>query len=199
MPWRTKMRLDQTALLAAVLLAPRSAAHAQTYPAKPVRIIVPFAPGGATDIVTRARRAEADRGVGPARSSSTTARGAGGNIGARARRRRRRPTATRCFMTSGSIVTANQHIYRKMPFNPEKDLVADHQRRERAADRRGPPELRRRKTLKELHRAREGEARIDDLRLGRRRLADASRRGELRLHRRASTSSTCRTRAKARR
>jgi len=38
--------------LSAVALAP-FAAHAQTYPAKTVRIIVPFSPGGATDIVTR--------------------------------------------------------------------------------------------------------------------------------------------------
>jgi len=34
------------------------------------------------------------------------------------------PDGYTLFMTSGSIVTANQHIYRKMPFDPAKDLVA---------------------------------------------------------------------------
>ena len=45
------MRYPGLFVLAAVLTA--LPAHAQTWPAKPVRIIVPFPPGGATDIVTR--------------------------------------------------------------------------------------------------------------------------------------------------
>src|SRR5262247_2973693 len=46
------MRLASV-LAAAVVLSPGGATYAQSYPAKSVRIIVPFAPGGATDIVTR--------------------------------------------------------------------------------------------------------------------------------------------------
>ena len=40
-------------LTAAVLAAFSSAALAQTWPAKPVKIVVPYAPGGAVDVVTR--------------------------------------------------------------------------------------------------------------------------------------------------
>jgi tripartite-type tricarboxylate transporter receptor subunit TctC len=48
--------------------------------------------------------------------------GAGGNIGGELAAKSP-PDGYTLFMTSGSIVTANQHIYRKMPFNPEKDLT----------------------------------------------------------------------------
>ena len=119
------------------------AAHAQTYPAKPVRVIVPFAPGGATDIVTRVVAQKLNEAWGQTVVVDNRA-GAGGNIGADIAAKAP-PDGYTLLMTSGSIVTANQHIFRKMPFNPEKDLVADHQRRERAADRRRASELSRRR------------------------------------------------------
>lgn len=96
--------------------------HAQTYPAKPVRIIVPFAPGGATDIVTRLLAQKLTEAWGQQILVDNRA-GAGGNIGGELAARAPADGYT-LFMTSGSIVTANQYMYRKLNWNPEKDLVA---------------------------------------------------------------------------
>ena len=107
-------------LLSLVLAS--AGAWAQQFPNKPVRIVVPFAPGGATDIVTRivAQR------LGDLWSQSVVVdnrAGAGGNIGgdivAKAA-----PDGYTVLMTSGSIITANQHIYKRMPFDPARDFVA---------------------------------------------------------------------------
>jgi tripartite-type tricarboxylate transporter receptor subunit TctC len=49
--------------------------------------------------------------------------GAGGNIGGDLAAKAN-PDGYTLFMTSGSIISANQHLYRKMPFDPEKDFVA---------------------------------------------------------------------------
>ena len=108
------------ALPAAILIV--CAAHAQTYPAKPVRIIVPFAPGGATDIVARLLAQKLTETWGQQVVADNRA-GAGGNIGAEAAAKAP-PDGYTLFMTSGSIVTANQHMYKKLGWNPEKDLVA---------------------------------------------------------------------------
>jgi len=97
-------------------------AHAQTYPAKPVRIIVPFAPGGATDIVTRLLAQKLNEAWGQQILVDNRA-GAGGNIGGELAAKAP-PDGYTLFMTSGSIVTANQYMYRKLAWNPEKDLVA---------------------------------------------------------------------------
>lgn len=98
------------------------AAHAQTYPAKPVRIIVPFSPGGATDIVTRLLAQKLTEAWSQQILVDNRA-GAGGNVGGELAARAPADGYT-LFMTSGSIVTANQYMYRKLNWNPEKDLVA---------------------------------------------------------------------------
>ena len=107
--------------LALLLALACSAAFAQGYPNKPVRIIVPFPAGGTTDIVTRIVAQKMTDAWGQAVIVENRT-GAGGNIGGEAAARST-PDGYTLFMTSGSIVTANQYIYKKMPFDPAKDLV----------------------------------------------------------------------------
>ena len=92
-----------------------------TYPTKTVRIVVPFAAGGATDIVTRILAQNLTESWGQAVVVENRG-GAGGNIGA-AEVAKAPADGYTLLMTSGSIVTANQHIYKNMGFDPQKDLL----------------------------------------------------------------------------
>lgn len=118
-----KTVMKKTGMIAAACLLFATAAFAaDTYPVRPVRIIVPFAPGGATDIVARLVAQKLTEIWGQTLVVDNRA-GAGGNIGGDLAAKSN-PDGYTLFMTSGSIVTANQHMYAKMPFSPEKDLVA---------------------------------------------------------------------------
>ena len=92
-----------------------------SYPAKTVRIVVPFAAGGTTDIVSRILAQSLTESWGQAVVVENRG-GAGGNIGA-AEVAKAAPDGYTLLMTSGSIVTANQHIYKNMGFDPQKDLL----------------------------------------------------------------------------
>src|SRR5688572_17114059 len=107
-----------TAMLCVML---STGAAAQSWPQRTVRFIVPFAAGGATDVSAR---------VLGERLSETWKQsvivenrvGAGGTIGA-AEAARAAPDGYTLFFPSGSVMTANQHIYSNMKYNPEKDFV----------------------------------------------------------------------------
>jgi len=101
-------------------LAP-SLASADSWPARPVRIIVPFAAGGATDVVARllAQKLNAAWGQGVVVEDRA---GAGGNIGADVVAKSA-PDGYTLLMASGSIVTANPFMYKSMTFDPAKDLA----------------------------------------------------------------------------
>ena len=108
-------------VFAFLLLLACSGAFAQGYPNKPVRIIVPFPAGGTTDIVARIVAQKLTEAWGQSVIVENRS-GAGGNIGGEAAANSP-PDGYTLFMTSGSIVTANQYIYKKMSFDPAKDLV----------------------------------------------------------------------------
>lgn len=110
------------ALLAAVLALLPALAAAQAWPTKPVKIVVPFAAGGATDVVARLLAQKLQEGWGQPVVVEDRA-GAGGNIGADAVAKSA-PDGYTLLMTSGSIVTANPYMYRDMPFDAARDLVA---------------------------------------------------------------------------
>ncbi|HEV7392939.1 MAG TPA: tripartite tricarboxylate transporter substrate-binding protein, partial [Burkholderiales bacterium] len=115
------MKLLKWLLLIGTLIS-AAFAWAQAYPAHPVRVIVPFSPGGATDIVTRLVAQKLAEIWGQVVVVDNRA-GAGGNIGGDIAAKSS-PDGYTLFMTSGSIVAANPYIFRTMPFNPEKDLAA---------------------------------------------------------------------------
>lgn len=92
----------------------------ERWPTKPVRIIVPFAPGGSTDAVARmVGQKLAVRWGQPVVIENRA--GAGGNVGADVVAKSQADGYT-LLMASGSI-TINPHIYQRMPFDTKKDLV----------------------------------------------------------------------------
>ncbi|MBM3356185.1 MAG: tripartite tricarboxylate transporter substrate binding protein [Betaproteobacteria bacterium] len=114
------MRVAKLLLAAAALLV-AAGSWAQSYPNRPVRIIVPFAPGGATDIVTRVVAQPLTEMWGQSIVVDNRG-GAGGNIGADLAAKAT-PDGYTLFMPSGSVMTANQHMYKKLGYDPEKDFV----------------------------------------------------------------------------
>lgn len=105
--------------LAAVLPA---VAAAQAWPERPVKMIVPFPAGGATDVVARLLGQKLGEAWGQSVVIENRA-GAGGNIGGEAAAHSPADGYT-LFMTSGSIVTANPYMYKSLPYDPTKDFVA---------------------------------------------------------------------------
>src|ERR671915_363663 len=98
-----------------------STAAAQSWPQKPVRFIVPFPPGGATDISARLLGERLSQIWGQQVVIENRG-GAAGGVGA-AEAARAEPDGYTLFFPSGSVVTANQHIYARMAYDPDKDFI----------------------------------------------------------------------------
>jgi tripartite-type tricarboxylate transporter receptor subunit TctC len=113
-------RRDCLAALAA-LAAPGAAFSESAWPAKPVRIVVPFAPGGTTDILARAMAPELSRGFGQPFVVDNKP-GAGGNVGADQVAKSAADGYTLLMGTVGTHAI-NQSLYPKMPFDPIKDFA----------------------------------------------------------------------------
>lgn len=107
------------ALIAGLALS--SLALAQPWPHKPIRVIIPFAPGGATDIIGRIISQKLSETWGQPLVIENRG-GAAGNI-AGTEVAKSAPDGYTLFFTSGSVVTANEYIYKNMAFLPERDFV----------------------------------------------------------------------------
>ncbi len=106
-------------LLASVLLAVSCSAGAQ-YPAKPVRIVAPFAPGGLADVLARALGERLARSTGQPFVVENRP-GAGGDVGADLVARAE-PDGYTLLMSSAGILTINEFLYAQMPFDPTTAL-----------------------------------------------------------------------------
>ena len=104
-----------------VSLASASALAQQTYPARPVRIVAPFAPGGLADVLSRAVGERLQKQLGQPFVVENRP-GAGGNIGADLVARAE-PDGYTLLMSSAGILTINQFLYTAMPFDPAAALI----------------------------------------------------------------------------
>ena len=114
----SRRRLLAGAALASLL--PAGALAQGAWPAKPVRIVVPFAAGGTTDILARAVAQELTKSLGQSFVVENKA-GAGGNIGADLVAKAA-PDGYTLLMGTVGTQSINKWLYAKMPFDPQKDF-----------------------------------------------------------------------------
>jgi tripartite-type tricarboxylate transporter receptor subunit TctC len=105
-------------LIALALCAP---ALAQSYPAKPIRFLVPFPPGGSADLMVRAIAPRIGDKLGQPVVVENRA-GAGGMIGVDAVAKAPADGYTIGLAAAGAL-SSNIHLYPTMPYHPEKDLA----------------------------------------------------------------------------
>ena len=117
-----KRRLLLSALAASPLLLASPALLAQAFPSKPIAFVVPYAPGGTTDLVARLVGEHMAKTLGQPVVIENKP-GAGGNIGMDAVAKAKPDGYTIGF---GAISTnaLNPHIYKSMAFDPRKDFSA---------------------------------------------------------------------------
>lgn len=96
-------------------------AWSQSYPAKPVRVIVPFPPGGANDIVARIVLPKLSEQMGQSFVIENRS-GAGGTIGTAVAAQSRPDGYTLLVQTTASH-TSNPHLYKKLSYDALNDFV----------------------------------------------------------------------------
>jgi tripartite-type tricarboxylate transporter receptor subunit TctC len=113
--------MKRRSFLAAALAAPAVARAQPAWPAKPIRWIVPFAPGGGTDTVSRLIADQLSRSLGQTVVVENKG-GAGGNIGT-VELARAAPDGYTIGLISVASHTLNPMLYTRLPYDADKDIV----------------------------------------------------------------------------
>jgi tripartite-type tricarboxylate transporter receptor subunit TctC len=117
---REFLRLTSAAALGSLLTAPPRVAAALDYPTRPVRVIVPFAPGGPTDVFARLLAQQLSEQMKTQFYVENLA-GAGGNIGTG---RAAEATADGyTLLVDGANLVVNPELYKQVPYDPIKDFA----------------------------------------------------------------------------
>jgi tripartite-type tricarboxylate transporter receptor subunit TctC len=115
------MMKRRTILAGALLAAPGLAAAQSKYPDRPIRMVVPFAPGGATDVAGRVTASALSEVLGQPVVVENRA-GSGGNIGV-GLAASAAPDGYTLMMGTQALLTQNPYLYADLPKNPQTDLV----------------------------------------------------------------------------
>src|SRR4051812_45917612 len=94
---------------------------AEAYPAKPIRVIVPFAAGGGTDILVRTLSQKLSENLGQQLLIDNRG-GAGGAIGAELAAKAA-PDGYTIMATTSGVVVVNPSLYKKLAYDPLKDFA----------------------------------------------------------------------------
>jgi tripartite-type tricarboxylate transporter receptor subunit TctC len=116
---RREMMVGLVGIGACAAVTPR--ALAQTWPSRPVTLIVPFTPGTTSDVIARSLAHELTEQLGQTFVIENKT-GAGGNIGAAAVARSAADGYTILFATTGQAAT-NQLMYKQMEYDPQRDFT----------------------------------------------------------------------------
>ena len=109
------------AVIAALSVIPARDAGAQAYPAKPIRLIVPFAPGGPNDVIGRVVAQKVSELIGqPIVIDNRT--GAGGAVGTAAAGTSA-PDGYTLLISGTSSLAINPSLYKKLPYDPLRDFA----------------------------------------------------------------------------
>jgi tripartite-type tricarboxylate transporter receptor subunit TctC len=117
---QSRLALGAIAVLATVLAG--TAADAQTYPARPVQVIIPFAGGSASDVVTRIMLDRASKSLGQPFIVDNRP-GAGGNVGT-LQASKAAPDGYTLVGTGSGPIASNTTLYKDLGYDPEKDFEA---------------------------------------------------------------------------
>jgi tripartite-type tricarboxylate transporter receptor subunit TctC len=114
------MRILVSAALVAVAIASPSYAAAQTWPTRPVTVVVPFPAGGNADVIARVIAADLSDKLGKQFVVDNRA-GAGGNIGGAAVAKAK-PDGYNFLFATPAPAALNKLMFKSMPYDPERDL-----------------------------------------------------------------------------
>jgi len=110
------------ALVALAALLDATLVRAETYPSRPITVIVPFAGGSASDVVTRIMLNKMSQSMGQPIVVDNHP-GAGGNIGT-AMGAKAAPDGYTWIASGSGPIAANKTLYRELGYDPEKDFEA---------------------------------------------------------------------------
>ena len=120
---RQTTRLARAAALAIVLaFASCTGASAQPYPSKPIHIVVPFAPGGITDVLGRALGQRLSEAWGQQVVIENRPGGGTGQVGTEYVARSA-PDGYTLLVSADATFVTSPHVYSKLPYDPINDFV----------------------------------------------------------------------------